>query len=115
MEIFRSPMGSQIVVRNHNCIGEICYAPVVCTDGFEMSIQAGRRLRSTPSLSASSYTHVEIALEHGQDRLLDPYGGEGGIYSYVPARVVIALIVKHGGAVHGEIPPLDFGEVPDED
>ena len=84
------------------------YDPVVCADGFKMSIQAGRLLRSIPRKTSSSYTHVEIECEVG-DPLLDEFGCSGSdIYDEVPGRVVLDIISLHGGLVRGEIPPLNF-------
>ena len=71
------------------------------------------------------YTHLECGLTSAEEDLLTPYhelANENGkipddiynhyhymindIYMNVPARVVMDVIVKHGGIASGSLPPL---------
>ena len=73
------------------------------------------------------YTHLECGLASAEEDLLIPYhdmANKNGkipddiddrllypdIYSGVPARVVMDVIVKHGGIVSGSLPPLSFNK-----
>ena len=90
---------------------------VICADGYRMSIQASSAHYCTPKKTdAKTYSSVEI-LVYEFDELLAEYiddnnysnniGGMDMIGSYVPAETIIRLLIKHGGAIQGEIPPFD--------
>jgi len=100
---------------------------VRCKDGFTMSVQASNSHWSTPKINdAPSYLEVEIGFPSERERLLDRYC-EGiylwvnkddddsvftnSVYPYVPAEVVIEVIMKHGGMVGGELPNLDLSNL----
>ena len=85
------------------------YDPVVCTDDFTMSVQAGRTMYCSPRVdNAPAYREVEVL---GSDELFEKYSYEDPNYStesvlaYVPVEVVAAVIAKHGGLKSGEVPP----------
>lgn len=98
---------------------------IVCTDGFNMSVQAGDGLYSSPRKNgAFTYTSVEVGFPSEVEELLMPhaelineYNPETdewdipadptkSVYPYTPASVILAVITKHGGMVSGELPPL---------
>ena len=84
---------------------------ILCADGFSMSVQAGKESYCTPRANnAAAYTEVEIGFPNSQEDLLMRYAEDinsptGTVYGYVPAQVVINVLVKHGGIVDGELPP----------
>ena len=78
---------------------------IVCTDGFEMSVQVGYSLYSTPKKVAKRYSEVEIGYPSEHEPLLDEYVESiyedpdftDSIYPYVPVKVVNKVLKKHGG------------------
>ena len=89
-------------------------APIVCADGFTMSVQANLYTYCTPRQNDCRwYAAVEVGFPSEREELLMPwiegYGGEEpttSVYPYTPARIIMDVIVKHGGMVSGELPPL---------
>lgn len=73
---------------------------VICADGFEVSIQAGRLLYCTPrmNLETGEYSKVELGFPSERDVLIERYR-EDDIYPYTPIEVVEKLVQKHGGIV----------------
>jgi hypothetical protein len=87
------------------------YKRVVCADGFNMSVQAGKGMYSEPRFESGVYYEVEIGFPSERESMLMQYAEDdtkptGTVYGYVPARVVLAVIARHGGIASGEIPPL---------
>lgn len=84
------------------------YPPVVCKDGFTVSVQAGSSFYCTPRVNkARAYTHVELGFpSEPLPERFDPYKELGGVYAYVPVEMLCVLIGQHGGIVSGELPPL---------
>ena len=88
------------------------YEQVILESGWTASIQAGQRAYSTPRQDfGCRYTAVEIGFPSEPDELITPYAEDpsdltGTVYGYVPAEIVTALIIKHGGVVSGILPPL---------
>ena len=87
--------------------------PVICKDGFKMSIQASRDSYCEPRINnAPIYTKVEVGFPSSSESLLHPYfDGDveagnpcNGVYAYVPVNIVTLVIAKHGGMVSGEVP-----------
>ena len=83
---------------------------IVCVDGFEMSVQVGFSLYSTPKKVAKRYTAVEIGFPSEHEPLIEEYAetfykddGEDvtdytdTVYPYVPVRIVDKVLKKHGG------------------
>ena len=83
---------------------------IVCSDGFEMSVQVGSSLYSTPKKVAKRYTAVEIGFPSEYEPLIEEYAEtfykEDGedvtdytdtVYPYVPVRIVDKVLKKHGG------------------
>jgi hypothetical protein len=86
---------------------------IVCVDGFEMSVQVGFSLYSTPKKVAKRYSAVEIGYPSEREPLIEEYvelgifdsvnSGEkfvdytDTVYPYVPVKVVNQVLKKHGG------------------
>jgi hypothetical protein len=84
--------------------------PVVCKDGFVMSVQASNFHYCSPKvdgLPKRAYKSFEVGFPSEEEPLLAPYmetPGEGKgpcdtVYGYVPAHVVRKVVKKHGGTV----------------
>ena len=83
---------------------------IVCSDGFEMSVQVGFSLYSTPKKVAKRYTAGEIGFPSEYEPLIEEYAetfykddGEDvtdytdTVYPYVPVKIVDKVLKKHGG------------------
>ena len=83
---------------------------IVCVDGFEMSVQVGYSLYSTPKKIAKRYSAVEIGFPSEPEELIKewaeflPFSEEDEepdytdtVYPYVPVGVVDKVLKKHGG------------------
>ena len=83
---------------------------IVCVDGFEMSVQVGFSLYSTPKKVAKRYSAVEIGFPSDHEPLIEDYAetfykddGEDvtdytdTVYPYVPVKIVNKVLKKHGG------------------
>ena len=98
---------------------------VICADGFKISIQASSGHYCTPRIDTeddTKYTSVEVMVEQWDD-LLNKYAEKveycpccKGHYDInepigeLPGKILLKLLKKHGGAIQGEIPPLDIKE-----
>ena len=84
--------------------------PVICKDGFKMSVQAGETQYCSPRVAgADKYTEVEIGFPNRCEDLLLEFAEDGmrpteTVYAYVPSSLVSLVIAKHGGIVEGELP-----------
>ena len=81
---------------------------IVCSDGFEMSVQVGYHLYSEPKKVAKRYSKVEIGYPSEREPLLEEYvelslfdenfvDYTDTVYPYVPVKVVNQVLKKHGG------------------
>ena len=83
---------------------------IVCVDGFEMSVQVGFSLYSTPKKVAKRYSAVEIGFPSEYEPLIEEFAetfyqddGEDitdytdTVYPYVPVKIVDKVLKKHGG------------------
>ena len=81
---------------------------IVCSDGFEMSVQVGSHLYSTPKKVAKRYSAVEIGYPSERESLLEEYvelsifdekfvDYTDTVYPYVPVKIVNKVLKKHGG------------------
>ena len=83
---------------------------IKCADGFTMSVQAhGGAYCSPRTNNAEKYTAVEVGFPNREEPLLldfaeDPDKPTDTVYGWVPAKVVVNVIAKHGGMVKGELP-----------
>lgn len=73
---------------------------VRCADGYTVSVQAGYGIYSIPQADADSYKNVELGYPSAIDEELDEYAeSPGGVYGYVPVKLVDKVLKKHGGIV----------------
>tara|TARA_R110001583_G_scaffold21444_5_gene81447 strand:+ start:2006 stop:2326 length:321 start_codon:yes stop_codon:yes gene_type:complete len=92
---------------------------IVCSDGFTMSVQANQYSYCEPRYTgAEQYETVEIGYPSQREELLMEYAETKAdptdtVYAYVPAALVFAVIVKHGGMVSGELPNGIPGCIPE--
>ena len=81
---------------------------IVCVDGFEMSVQVGSHLYSTPKKVAKRYSAVEIGFPSEYEPLIEEFAEcytseeldidfTDTVYPYVPVRIVDKVLKKHGG------------------
>ena len=83
---------------------------IVCSDGFEMSVQVGYNLYSEPKKVAKRYSAVEIGFPSEHEPLIEEYAetfdqddGEDvtdytdTVSPYVPVKIVDKVLKKHGG------------------
>ena len=81
--------------------------------GASVSIQANQFAYCEPRSNVGPYLEVEVGLPRGfssQDLAdLQPYqdGPDSQVYGYVPARVILNIIERHGGHM-GSRDALDF-------
>lgn len=78
--------------------------PVVCADGFEMSVQASEVHYCSPRelLPFGDYVSWEVGFPSALEPDLMPYCEDpehplDTVYGYVPTATVNAVIAKHGG------------------
>ena len=84
---------------------------MVCKSKWSASVQASQTHYCIPRNDVGPYTHVELAFPSAPEPLLlgyaeDPNNLTETVYGYVPAGLLKALIIKHGGVVDGEHPPF---------
>ena len=83
---------------------------VECADGFTMSVQAHEAAYCAPRRNnAEKYTKVEVGFPNREESLLLDFAEDTDrptdtVYGWVPAKVVVNIIAKHGGMVGGEVP-----------
>jgi len=80
---------------------------IICVDGFEMSVQVGFSLYSTPKKVAKRYSAVEIGFPSDHEPLIEEYAETfhqedatdytDTVYPYVPVKIVNKVLKKHGG------------------
>ena len=89
------------------------YKPLVCEDGFGMSIQASEGNYCTPRNNVGPYVSVEVGYPTEVDNLLLPYAEDPSnptstVYGWVPSDIILEVITKRGGIKEGEMPPLHY-------
>ena len=75
---------------------------VICNDGFEMSVQAGQSLYSTPKDDVDHYEEAEIGFPSAEESLIARFADDeenlcDTVYGYVPCSIIDEVIEKHGG------------------
>lgn len=75
--------------------------PIVCNDGFTMSVQGGQYLYSNPRGGTIDFVEMEVGFPSEYEELISGYS-EGDdytltVYPYVPVELIIEVIQKHGG------------------
>ena len=74
--------------------------PIECTDGFTMSVQASEFHYATPrSNNTKAYIEYEVGYPSEREELLMPFHEceDSTVFCWVPAEVIIQVILKHGG------------------
>ena len=89
------------------------YRPIVCENGFQMSVQASEMNYWEPRDDYGPYTLVEVGYPSRKESPLmqwaeDPDDPTGTIYGWVPSNIIWDVILKNGGVVDGELPPLSM-------
>jgi hypothetical protein len=85
--------------------------PVICADGFSMSVQANETAYCRPRIdNAERYEAVEVGFPTEEEALLLDYADDrenptDTVYGWVPSETVTLVIAKHRGMVEGEVPP----------
>jgi len=75
---------------------------IQCSDGFTMSVQAGRGLHCSPRNNDGPWTAVEVGFPSAKSDLLMDYAEDSEkptdtVYGYVPITTVARVILEHGG------------------
>lgn len=78
--------------------------PIVCRDGFKMSVQASDAHYCSPreNLADGNYSEWEVGFPSDEEELLPFIEEEGGdptknVCPYVPTKIILLVIEKHGG------------------
>ena len=85
-------------------------APVICADGFRMSVQAHENAYCSPRTNdATLYVEVEVGFPSDREELIMPWAETPEeptetVYGYVPIEVVQAELAAHGGITEGHLP-----------
>jgi hypothetical protein len=102
---------SKYIIEKRNLIGGLALArsvpPLVCRDGFEMSVQASAIHYSSPRVNEGPWTEFECGfpnkpvpeLRQWREALQDDAPDEDCVFAYVPWVAVMLTIEKHGGCV----------------
>ena len=90
------------------------YKEIVCENGFSMSVQASEFNYCEPRNNIGPYASVEIGFPSKREELIinwaeDPGNPTETVYGWVPSEIVWDVILKNGGYVEGELPPLIIG------
>lgn len=79
--------------------------PVLCADGFKVSIQGGTSFHYChPRRHCDEYKEVELGYPSMEDDLIIEYAENSAaptqtVYGWVPIEIVEQLVEKHGGIV----------------
>lgn len=76
--------------------------PIICTDGFNVSVQASKHHYCSPREYDAEWASVELGFPSAADDLIQGYAETPDeptetVYGYVPIDTVARLIIKHGG------------------
>ena len=87
---------------------------IKCADGFTMSVQAHRGAYCSPRSGVGPFTAVEVGFPNEPEELLmefaeSPSNPTDTVYGWVPAKVILEVVTKHGGMIGGELPSLKLG------
>ena len=82
--------------------------PILCADGTIISVQASSTHYCSPrSDAAFAYGMVEIMVDKPNDP--EHYNKVDKVEGWVNAERLFNMIMSHGGAIGGQLPPLNFG------
>jgi hypothetical protein len=89
------------------------YEFVQFESGFGVSIQASQTSYCSPRNNTGPYTHVELGFPTAFEQLIISYAEDQSeptdtVYGYVPAGLVQALTIKHGGIKSGSKPAFSI-------
>lgn len=74
-------------------------SPVLCADGFHISIQGGTALHYCyPRTHCNTYKFVECADSSIEEPCLQDFF-DGSVYAFVPIHIVEELVERHGGII----------------
>lgn len=78
--------------------------PVVCEDGFTVSIQASSSHYCSPRNMEGPYESFELGFPSAVDEIIKEFAENPNcptetVYGYVPIMHVYALLYKHGGVI----------------
>ena len=87
---------------------------IQCADGFNMSVQAHQGAYCSPRSGVGPFTAVEVGFPSAREELLmefaeSPNRPTETVYGWVPTKVILDVITKHGGMIGGELPSLKLG------
>jgi hypothetical protein len=96
---------ADVIAHGNRCSWPYPDSYITCADGYRLSIVAGRHTRCEPT--SPLYTSVEVGFPSSrpepwtawEEYCESPDNPTGTVYSYVPVRLVRALIESHGGEV----------------
>ena len=84
--------------------------PILLADGTIISVQASTTHKCLlPSDSAFAYSSVDILIKNQTTPDRNNNAGEPTHQSWCSTAELMELILKGGGIVGGQLPPLDFG------
>jgi hypothetical protein len=80
------------------------YTPIICLDGFAMSVQASSKHYSHPREDGLKvYTHYEVGFPSEQPTYFADYADQpdytNTVYPWVPVELIVAEINYHGGTM----------------
>lgn len=73
--------------------------PIICSDGYWVSVQASKWHFCTPENNTGPWTHVEVYFPWhlDEDDLKDMPYGKDSVYACVPVDVLQTVLRRHGG------------------
>lgn len=83
-------------------VNMLCKAPIICNDGFTMSVQASEFHYCAPRENTGPYHQFEVGFPSKREPLLMEYAENkrsprNTVYGWVPASVIDKVIAAHGG------------------
>jgi hypothetical protein len=80
-------------------------APILCADGFKVSVQAGRAVYCTPRDGNGPWTQFECGFPSAPvPEWIDWRDGDApdmeNVFGYVPADAIWSVLEQHGGPVN---------------
>jgi hypothetical protein len=97
-----------LMSQNKELVGDLMfYKPLVCKDGFAMSVQASKKHYCNPKEdSLTEYTHYEVGFPSDEPNYFKEYAVVNDytktVYPFVPVDFVVAEINHHGGVEKDE-------------
>jgi hypothetical protein len=100
LQLLLRPTREQKEQSHWDCMKQI--SPIICADGFKVSVQASSMHYCSPKDNLGPYTTVELGYPSTEEELFMPYCKEPNsptqtVYACVPLKLVTQAILKHGG------------------